>query len=137
MIRWSRVVALSALGIAFTATASRAQETDPFGAMFPAAGDSHQHGGSLYSYMRSQLDPGGLKAEGAYCYANNCSFPHEAGLATSSYALMRSEGYDWGSVSHHDTNHPGERGVIAMLESSVKWAWWRDHVDANGFWAGG
>jgi hypothetical protein len=132
---WAFVTA--ALVTASLASVSRAQETDPFAALTPAAGDSHQHGGELYTYMRSLLDPNGLAAEGAYCYPVGCTAPHEGGFAAGAYTLMRDEGYDWGSVSHHDTNSPGARGVIAMQQQSVKWIWWRDHVDANGFWIAG
>jgi hypothetical protein len=97
---------------------------DPYRGMRLAAGDSHQHAATLTMIEREAKDP---PVPG---------FPeglHEHGSSADAFDAMRGGGYDWGSVSHHDTNHPGRLANICLEPTSAKYAWWLLRVSHLGF----
>ena len=67
----------------------------------PLAGDSHQHAATLFMIERQALDP---PTPGFGLYL------HENGSTADALAALRAGGYDWGSVSNHDTTHPRQAG---------------------------
>ncbi len=97
---------------------------DPYRGMSLSAGDSHQHAATYSMLEREERDPpvpgfvDGL---------------HEHGSSADAYDAMRGGGYDWGSVSHHDTNHPGQMANICIDPSSAKYVWWQQRVAPAGF----
>jgi hypothetical protein len=120
-----RRAALAALCLALAAGTARAQEADdPYAGLVPLAGDSHQHAPTLYMVERQEKQPP-VPPFGKYL--------HENGSAAAAYDGMRKGGYDWGSVSHHDTNAPGRIANVCIDETSDKWAWWQQKVNARGF----
>ena len=58
---------------------------------------------------------------------------HEHGSSAEAFDAMRAGGYDWGSVSHHDTNYPGQLANICIDPSSAKFRWWQLRVSEAGF----
>ena len=101
-----------------------ANSDDPYRGMILSAGDSHQHAATLWMLEREARDP---PVPG---------FPeglHEHGSSADAYDAMRGGGYDWGSVSHHDTNHPGQMANICIDPTSAKYRWWTERVSPAGF----
>jgi hypothetical protein len=97
---------------------------DPYLGMDVVAGEAHQHAQTLYMSKRFELEnyvPG---------FGDT---PHEIGGAAVAYDALRRGGYDWGSVSHHDTNHPTLAANICIDSASDKWTWWRTRVSSAGF----
>ena len=97
---------------------------DPYRGMSLAAGDSHQHAATYSMLERVAKDP---PSPG---FADGL---HEHGSSADAYDAMRRGGYDWGSVSHHDTNHPGQMANICINPASEKYRWWLRHVSKAGF----
>ncbi len=97
---------------------------DAYAGMSLVAGDSHQHAATLWMIERLEREPpvpgfpGGL---------------HESGSSFDAYDAMRATGYEWGSLSHHDTNFPGERANICLDTASEKYRWWSMNVTPAGF----
>jgi hypothetical protein len=97
---------------------------DPYLGMSLSAGDSHQHAATISMLEREARDPpvpGFVKGL------------HEHGSSADAFDAMRGGGYDWGSVSHHDTNHPGQMANICIDPSSVKFRWWLKFMTPAGF----
>jgi hypothetical protein len=88
------------------------------------AGDSHQHAATLSMLERDARDPPVPGFEAGL---------HEHGSSAEAYDALRGGGYDWGSVSHHDTNHPGRLANICLEPTSAKYAWWLLRVSHLGF----
>jgi hypothetical protein len=97
---------------------------DPYRGMRLVAGDSHQHAATLYMIEREAKDP---PVPG---FADEL---HEHGSSADAYDAMLGGGYDWGSVSHHDTNHPGQIANICIDPASAKYQWWLQRVSRTGF----
>lgn len=57
---------------------------------------------------------------------------HENGSSADALAALRAGGYDWGSLSHHDTN-PNQRANVCLEPESAKFRWWVREVSAQGF----
>ena len=72
----------------------------------PLAGDSHQHAATLFDARARGARPAGARVRGWTCTST--------ARAPTRYDAMRAGGYDWGSVSHHDTNHPGRLANICI-----------------------
>jgi hypothetical protein len=121
-----RIAALAlAAWLGALAPVTRAEESDdPFAKLVPLAGDSHQHGATLVMMARigkqSPVPGFGLKL-------------HEYGNATDIYDKMRGDGFDWGSLSHHDTNFPGQMANVCIDPASEKYRWWIANVSPKGF----
>ncbi len=101
-----------------------ANPDDPYRGMSLAAGDSHQHAATIAMLDREARDP---PVPG---FAQGL---HELGSAADAFEAMRGGGYDWGSVSHHDTNHPGQRANICIDPSSAKYLWRARNLQQPGF----
>ena len=114
---------LLALGLA-TLSASAATGDDPYAGLEPIAGDSHQHAATFFMLERLKREP---PVPG---FGNSL---HELGSAAVAYDAMRKGGYDWGSVSHHDTNFPGRMANICIDPASSKYRWWQARVSDKGF----
>jgi Thrombospondin type 3 repeat len=97
---------------------------DPYAELVPLAGDSHQHAATLFMSERQKLDP---PTPGFGLYL------HENGSTADALAALRAGGYDWGSVSNHDTNHPRRLANVCIEPTSAKYRWWAREVDAAGF----
>ena len=97
---------------------------DPYRGLSLAAGDSHQHAATFSMLERLAKDPPvpGFGAE-----------LHENGSSADAYDAMRRGGYDWGSVSHHDTNFPDKMANICLDPASSKYRWWLQFVSQAGF----
>ncbi len=90
----------------------------------PLAGDSHQHAATLFMIERQALDP---PTPGFGLYL------HENGSTADALAALRAGGYDWGSVSNHDTAHPRRLANVCLEPASAKYRWWVREVSADGF----
>jgi hypothetical protein len=99
-------------------------DDDPYAKLVPLAGDSHQHAATLYMIQRQAKQPP-VPGFGQYLH-ENCS-------ASDVYDELRKGGYDWGSLSHHDTNHPGLLANICIDPASAKYQWWIANVSPSGF----
>lgn len=110
--------------LAIAATARADELPDAYAGMSLAAGDSHQHAATLWMIERLQREPpvpgfpGGL---------------HENGSSADAYDALRDAGYEWGSLSHHDTNHPGLIANVCIETASEKYRWWSMNVTPAGF----
>ncbi len=108
------LVAAAVLYHTLAALIQPANPDDPYRGMVLSAGDSHQHAATFSMLEREARDP---PVPG---------FPqglHEHGSSADAYEAMRAGGYDWGSVSHHDTNHPGQLANICIEPTSEKFLW--------------
>src|SRR5262245_13772276 len=72
-----------------------------YNGLTPIAGDAHRHAGSA-------------EAERAF-RANPPQCPHEAGDGTTLWQRARANGFDWLSLSYHDTLLTGDRQNPAYL----------------------
>ncbi len=97
---------------------------DPYRSMTLVAGDGHQHAATFFMLERDARDPPAPGFPGGL---------HEHGSSADAYDAMRAAGYDWGSVSHHDTNHPGQIANLCIDAASAKYLWWLEHVSRAGF----
>ncbi len=121
MTRRALVAALCAL---LAAHARAAAGDDPYAGLETVAGESHQHAATLYMLERLAKQP---PVPG---------FPkrlHEHGSAAAAFDAMRKGGFDWGSLSHHDTNYPGHMANISIDPTSEKYRWWQARVSKDGF----
>ncbi len=100
------------------------ERADPYAGMSLVAGDSHQHAATFWMLERLAKDP---PVPG---FGNEL---HEHGSSAAAFEAMRAGGYDWGSVSHHDTNHPGQLANIGLDRESPRYSWWLDRVSRAGF----
>ena len=116
---------MCALAALFCAAQARAAEGDePYAKLLLLAGDSHQHAATLYMIQRQAKQP---PVPG---FGPNL---HENASAADALDAMRKGGYDWGSISHHDTNHPGQLANVCIDPASGKYQWWIKNVSAAGF----
>jgi hypothetical protein len=114
----------ASLCLALSASVRAAEADDAYRGMSLVGGESHQHAATLVMIERVTKDPP-LPGFGARL--------HENGSAADAYDAMRRGGYDWGSVSHHDTNFPGQMANICIDPASEKYQWWLRHVSKAGF----
>ncbi|MGH9889626.1 MAG: hypothetical protein ACREBE_29110, partial [bacterium] len=119
----TRRMVAAALFLAFAAAARADDAGDAYRGMSLVGGESHQHAATLVMMERIKDPP--LPGFGAKL--------HENGSAADAYDAMRRGGYDWGSVSHHDTNFPGFMANICIDPASEKYQWWLGHVSKAGF----
>ena len=119
-----RAVFALALGLALAAGVRAADAVDPYQGMGLVAGDSHQHAATFSMIERLAKEPP-VPGFGTVL--------HEKGTTADAYDALRRGGYDWGSISHHDTNHPGELANICIDPASEKYQWWLRKVSKAGF----
>src|SRR5262249_23503274 len=120
-----RALALcAALLFAAVTRAGAAEGDEPYAGLVPLAGDSHQHSATLYMIERSQKDPP---------VPGFPKFLHENSSPGDAWDALRKGGYDWGSLSHHDTNFPGKLANVCIDPASEKYRWWLAHVSPKGF----
>lgn len=123
-MKWGATALALALSLTPTSVRAGDDSPDPYARMILIAGDSHQHAATLWMIERLAKEPpvpgftGGL---------------HENGSSADAYDAMRAGGYDWGSVSHHDTNFPGQIANISIDPRSAKYRWWIQNVSKAGF----
>ena len=120
-----RALALcAALALAAVTRARAADGDEPYAGLVPLAGDSHQHSATLFMIERSQKDPP---------VPGFPKFLHENSSPADAWDALRKGGYDWGSLSHHDTNYPGKLANVCIDPASEKYRWWLAHVSPKGF----
>ncbi|HTO09351.1 MAG TPA: hypothetical protein VMR86_20025 [Myxococcota bacterium] len=112
------------LALALCASARAGEGDEAYAGLIPLAGDSHQHAATLYMIERSQKDP---PVPGFPKYLHENSSPSDA------YDALRTGGYDWVSLSHHDTNYPGKLANVCIDAMSEKYRWWLAHEPLKGF----
>lgn len=120
----SRAVIAAMICLALASGVRAADAADAYRGMSLASGDSHQHAATLVMIERLAKD-GQLPG-----FGNKL---HENGSAAEAYDAMRRGGYEWGSVSHHDTNFPGSMANICIDPASEKYQWWLARVSKTGF----
>jgi hypothetical protein len=119
-----RIAALALVVLLCGVTRARADDGgDAYADLTPLAGDSHQHAATLYLLERQTKDPPTYFGKDL----------HEHSSAAEAYDLMRKGGFDWGSLSHHDTNFPGRIANVCIDPASEKYQWWVRKVSAKGF----
>jgi hypothetical protein len=117
----ARVSLLSAVLFSALAAGPGAWAGSAYSGLTPVAGDAHQHASSLISnFVASRR----LSGRGAAC-------PHNFGEPTVVYRAMRSGGYDWGSLAHHDRATDGgmtgdPHGLAAFGTHRGAYQWWTD-----------
>jgi hypothetical protein len=122
-MRRAAALALAAL-LAIVTRARAADGDDPYARLVPLAGDAHQHAATLDMIERQTKDP---PVPGFPKFLHENSSPAEA------YDKMRGDGFDWGSLSHHDTNYPGVMANVCIDPASDKYRWWIAKVNRKGF----
>jgi hypothetical protein len=113
-----------ALALAAPALARAGEGDEAYTGLVPLAGDSHQHAATFYMIERSLKDP-------PVPY-----FPkglHENSAPGDALDALRTGGYDWASLSNHDTNYPGTMANICIDSMSDKYRWWIAHESLPGF----
>ena len=114
--------ALAAL-LGMVTRARAADGDDPYASLIPLAGDSHQHAATLYLSERQAKDPPTYFGK----------YLHENSTPAQAYDMLRKGGYDWGSLSYHDTNFPGRIANVCIDPASEKYQWWVRKSSAKGF----
>jgi len=118
------IAVAAALGLSLAAAVRAADADDAYRGMSLVAGESHQHAATFSMLERLAKEPP-VPGFGARL--------HENGTAADAYDAMRRGGYDWGNVSHHDTNFPGVMANICIDPASDKYRWWLQRVSKAGF----
>jgi len=122
-VKRARALALAALLGA--ARAGAADGDEAYEGLVPLAGDSHQHAATLYMYERQVRQPGTVPG-----------FPtglHENAASADVFDVVRKDGFDWVSLSYHDTNYPGQLANVCIDPVSEKYQWWIRVVSPKGF----
>ena len=120
-----RAAALALAALLAMVTRARAAEGDePYAELVPLAGDGHQHAATLDMIERAAKDPP---------VPGFPKFLHENGNPPEVYDRMRADGFDWGSLSHHDTNYPKQMANVCIDPASEKYRWWIAKVSPKGF----
>jgi hypothetical protein len=92
--------------------------------LVPLAGDSHQHSATFDMIARAAKQP---PVPG---------FPdglHENSSPSDAFDVVRAGGFDWMSLSNHDTNHPGYLANVALTSMSAKFQWYLLYMTPQGF----
>ena len=115
-----RPVVLTFVALFLTAAAGSARAQGTFSGMTPAAGDEHQHAGSLNAAYMVERNQAGLSS----------ACPHEWGRALDLFDAHEAAGYDWLLLSNHDISLTGD-------PNSDAYRWWTNPSsepvrDANG-----
>ena len=58
---------------------------------------------------------------------------HENSAPGDVYDVLRNGGFDWASLSTHDTNHPGTLANVCNTPMSEKYQWWIQQMSPLGF----
>ncbi|HTO54619.1 MAG TPA: hypothetical protein VMR50_14630 [Myxococcota bacterium] len=104
--------------------AQNAEGDQAYQNLVPLAGDSHQHAATFYMIARAAKQP---PVPG---FPNGL---HENSAPGDAFDVLRNGGYDWMSLSSHDTNHPGYLANICVDTMSEKYQWWSKNMVPSGF----